>query len=75
MNEMILESSSSSAKSSILLTVSSDSRVNLLKVVIRLLELVVEEQVVLRKLEVSEVQLLDHVVSQYVGYECQLWLW
>jgi hypothetical protein len=75
MNEMILESSSSSAKSSILLTVSSDSRVNLLKVVIRLLELVVEEQVVLRKLEVSEVQLLDHIVSQYVGYECELWLW
>jgi hypothetical protein len=72
---MILESSSSSAKSSILLTVSSDSRVNLLKVVIRLLELVVEEQVVLRKLEVSEVQLLDHIVSQYVGYECELWLW
>jgi hypothetical protein len=75
MKEIILESSSSSAKSSILLTVSSDNRVNLLKVVVRLLELVVEEQVVLRELEIPEVQLLNHVVSQYVGYECQLWLW
>ena len=74
MNEIILESSSSSAKSSMLLTVSSDNRVNLLKVVIGLLKLIVEEQVVLRELEISEVQFLNDIVSQYIGYACQLLL-
>ena len=57
-----------------LLTISSDDRVNILKVVIRLLKLIIEEQVVLRELKVAEIQLLDHVVPQNVGYECQLWL-
>jgi hypothetical protein len=46
--------------------------VNVLEVVIRLLKLVVEEQVVLRELEVSEVQFLNDIVSQYVGYDSQL---
>lgn len=55
-----------------LLTISSDDRVNILKVVIRLLKLIIEEQVVLRELEVSEVQLLNDIVSQDVGYDCQL---
>jgi len=72
MKEIILDSSSSSAKSSMLLTISSDDRVNILKVVIRLLKLIIEEQVVLRELEVSEVQLLNDIVSQDVGYDCQL---
>ena len=57
-----------------LLTVSSDNRVNLLKVVIGLLKLIVEEQVVLRELEISEVQFLNDIVSQYIGYACQLLL-
>lgn len=74
MNEIILESSSSSAKSSMLLTVNSVTRVNLLKVVIGLLKLIVEEQVVLRELEISEVQFLNDIVSQYIGYACQLLL-
>jgi len=57
-----------------LLSVSSVTRVNVLKVVIGLLKLIVEEQVVLRKLEISEVQFLDDIVSQHVGYACQLLL-
>ena len=43
---------------------------HLLKVVIRLFEFIVEEQVVLRQLEISKVQFLDDVVSQHVGCRC-----
>jgi len=41
---------------------------NSLEVVVCLFELVVEEQVALAELELAEVQLLDHIVPQYIRY-------
>jgi hypothetical protein len=45
-----------------------DETNHLLKIVVGLLKLIVKEQIVLRELEIPQVEFLDNIVSQYVGY-------